>query len=88
MEKLEVALRVNVRSIDDQRLAVLEALGYVEIATISHATALSFKDLDDLFAVQFTFAFLRPREKLVLHAIGCRHLLLSLLNIAHLLLSR
>ena len=64
LEELKVALRVNVRPIDDQGLAVFEAFRDVKVTAISYATALSFVHLDDIFPIQFS-AFVLPMKEMI-----------------------
>ena len=64
LEELKVALRVNVRPIDDQGLAILEAFRDVKVTAIPHATALSFVHLDDIFPIQFS-TFVLPMKELI-----------------------
>ena len=50
LDLLEVALGVDVSAIDDQRLAILEALGDVEVTPVSDSTTLAFESGDDLLS--------------------------------------
>lgn len=52
LHQLKVALRVDVRSINDQRLTVLKALRDVEVAAITHASTLALEDLNNLFFIE------------------------------------
>ena len=63
-KELKVALRVNVRPIDDQRLAIFEAFRDVKVTAVPYATALSFEHSDDIFPIQFS-AFALPLKELV-----------------------
>ena len=64
LEELKVALRVNVRPIDNQRLAILEAFRDVKVTAVSYTTALSFVHLDDIFPIQFS-TFVLPMNELI-----------------------
>ena len=55
-DELQIALGVHMGAIDDQGLTVFEALGDIEVATVTDASTLSLEHLDDLFSAWFSLA--------------------------------
>lgn len=57
--KCKVALGVNMRAINDQRLSVLEAFRYVKVAAVAHSLALTLVFLNHIFIIHRSFRNLR-----------------------------